>query len=276
MKVFLQRRVLHLTRTKGEWLRCVGKESFDQTSCWHPRKKTREKELWRHDKREKSETLTTGGVGESLKRVGEKFHISEARAFFIPWILEKGDEQGDDRGSRCSSQIAEDESVYRTDGIMKVIGRKSRRDLIERKNQEEQPGISWLGPSEWQRNILMRGKAMIDPCGSPWSGRVWISTCGRQTRPRWMSTWRGYPIIGKIVRDRRRSDRARRRISPFVVILATLSSSRRSSHPRRGHMTWRSPSSPPAAAPARWSKAAVAVAVTTTTTTTSQRRRRGQ
>lgn len=141
--VFLQRRILHLTKTKSEWLRCAGKESFDQTSCWHPRKKIREKEFWRHDRREKNEALTTGRVGESLRRVGEKFYISEARAFFVPWILEKGDA----RGSRCSSQIAESERwKYLSDewdyeSHRTKIETRSLSRLIERKHQEEQPGI---------------------------------------------------------------------------------------------------------------------------------------
>lgn len=52
---------------------------------------------------------------------------------------------------------------------MRVIGRKSikaKSDLIERKNQEEQPGISWLEPSD-NENTLMRDKATIDSRGSP-------------------------------------------------------------------------------------------------------------
>lgn len=151
MKVFFQRRILHLTKTKDEWLRCAGKEAFDQMSCWHPRKKIGEKEFWRHDRREKNETLTTGRVGESLRRVGEKFYISEARVFFVPRILEKEDNRGDGRGSRCSSQIAESGKwKYLSDGWDYESHRTKieTRSLSKRKNREEQSEI-WLGPSKW-------------------------------------------------------------------------------------------------------------------------------
>lgn len=54
-----------------------------------------------------------------------------------------------------------------------------------------------------------------------------------------MSAWRGYPIIRKVVRDRHRSDRARRRISLLVVALALviIVSSFSSSPPRPHDLT---------------------------------------
>lgn len=82
-----------LDKKKDERLRCARKESFDQMSCWHPKKKTWEKKFWRHDRHEKNETLTTGRVGRRWRKI---LRPRSAR-FFLFLEHSRRNERRDDR-----------------------------------------------------------------------------------------------------------------------------------------------------------------------------------